>query len=79
MKKFNFLLFILIVCININFINSQRRSKVKKLNPKEIDLGAFKFRNVGPAFLSGRIADIAIHPSNENIWNWDFNWKFRIV
>ena len=68
MKKFNFLLFILIVCVNINFINSQRRSKVKKPNPKEIDLGAFKFRNVGPAFLSGRIADIAIHPSNDNIW-----------
>ena len=29
---------------------------------------AFKFRNVGPAFLSGRIADIAIHPDNENVW-----------
>jgi len=27
-----------------------------------------KFRNLGPAFTSGRIADIAIHPKNENIW-----------
>ncbi len=27
-----------------------------------------KFRNLGPAFMSGRIADIAIHPENENIW-----------
>src|SRR5210317_918100 len=27
-----------------------------------------KFRNIGPAFTSGRIADIAIHPTNENIW-----------
>lgn len=25
-------------------------------------------RNVGPAFTSGRISDIAIHPENENIW-----------
>jgi photosystem II stability/assembly factor-like uncharacterized protein len=28
----------------------------------------FKFRSIGPAFMSGRIADIAIHPENENVW-----------
>jgi photosystem II stability/assembly factor-like uncharacterized protein len=27
-----------------------------------------KFRNIGPAFSSGRIADIAIHPGDENCW-----------
>jgi len=27
-----------------------------------------KLRNIGPAFTSGRIADIAIHPTNENTW-----------
>ena len=27
-----------------------------------------KFRNIGPAFASGRIADIAIHPDDENCW-----------
>ncbi len=27
-----------------------------------------KLRNVGPAFTSGRIADIAIHPDNDNVW-----------
>ncbi|MEM6297723.1 MAG: glycosyl hydrolase [Bacteroidota bacterium] len=27
-----------------------------------------EFRNIGPAFMSGRIADIAIHPDNENVW-----------
>jgi len=27
-----------------------------------------KFRNIGPAFMSGRIADIAIHPQNRNEW-----------
>ena len=27
-----------------------------------------KFRNIGPSFMSGRIADIAIHPDNPNIW-----------
>ena len=27
-----------------------------------------EFRNIGPALTSGRIADIAIHPNNENVW-----------
>jgi len=27
-----------------------------------------KLRNIGPAFTSGRIADIAMHPDNENVW-----------
>lgn len=27
-----------------------------------------EFRNIGPAFMSGRIADIAIHPENESVW-----------
>ncbi len=31
-------------------------------------LAGFKFRSIGPAFMSGRIADIAIHPENNNIW-----------
>ena len=36
---------------------------------KEPDIYAgLKFRNLGPALTSGRIADIAIHPENENIW-----------
>lgn len=28
----------------------------------------FKFRSLGPALMSGRIADIAIHPHNDNVW-----------
>jgi photosystem II stability/assembly factor-like uncharacterized protein len=31
-------------------------------------LNGFSFRSIGPAFMSGRIADIAIDPTNENIW-----------
>ncbi len=39
--------------------------------PEQGDDFAFsglKMRNIGPAFTSGRIADIAIHPQNDNIW-----------
>jgi photosystem II stability/assembly factor-like uncharacterized protein len=34
--------------------------------PKTLE--GFKLRNVGPAFVSGRIADIAVHPKHENTW-----------
>lgn len=41
------------------------------MNAQKMDASTFsglKLRNVGPAFTSGRIADIAIHPDNENVW-----------
>ena len=46
-------------CITFN-LNAQKKSE----NP----FNGLKFRNIGPAMTSGRIADIAIHPENENIW-----------
>ena len=49
----------------INPLNAQRK---KALVNEEVSLDALKFRNIGPAFLSGRIADIAIDPNNENRW-----------
>ncbi len=35
---------------------------------KDTIFNGLKFRSLGPAFVSGRIADIAIHPENENTW-----------
>jgi len=29
---------------------------------------SISFRSIGPAFMSGRVADIAVHPHNSNIW-----------
>jgi hypothetical protein len=40
------------------------RAQEESKNP----LNGLEFRNIGPAMTSGRIADIAIHPENENIW-----------
>lgn len=34
----------------------------------ETNFSALKLRNVGPAFTSGRIADIAMHPDDDNVW-----------
>ncbi|KPL25800.1 MAG: glycosyl hydrolase, partial [Bacteroides sp. SM1_62] len=38
------------------------------LTSPDDSFAGLKFRNIGPAFTSGRIADIAIHPENNNIW-----------
>jgi photosystem II stability/assembly factor-like uncharacterized protein len=32
------------------------------------NFAGLKFRNIGPAFMSGRIADVAIDPRDENVW-----------
>ena len=34
----------------------------------DANYNAFALRNIGPAFTSGRIADIAIDPTNRNVW-----------
>ena len=39
----------------------------KKADASAIYSG-LKFRSIGPALMSGRIADIVIHPNNENVW-----------
>ncbi len=57
MKK---LLLSLLLILSVNFwANAQKDENLYK------DIG---LRNIGPAFMSGRIADIAIHPENPNIW-----------
>ena len=61
-----------ILCVSFLFpfqgIEAQRKQKNQKTEAKKVSLDAFKFRNVGPAFLSGRIADIVTHPDNANVW-----------
>ena len=59
-------IYILISCLFFD-VYSQRRKNNKNVNPtttkeEKISLSALKLRNIGPAFLSGRISDIAIHP-----------------
>ena len=48
-----------------------QRKKSSSSNVTPIDSKLFdslKFRSIGPAFMSGRIADVAIDPTNENVW-----------
>ena len=50
-------------------LEAQRRKNKKTTeSTPTVSLEAFSLRNVGPAFLSGRIADIKTHPENESVW-----------
>ncbi|MCF8232353.1 MAG: hypothetical protein K9J27_09200 [Bacteroidales bacterium] len=44
----------------------EKQGKDSLLNKKTFS--AMQLRNIGPAFMSGRIADIAIHPDDPNTW-----------
>ena len=63
---------LLVLCAFFTFQGTTHAQRKKTGNEEKkeekLPLQAFKFRNIGPAFLSGRIADIAFHPENDNVW-----------
>jgi len=65
MKKFNLLFFI--VFIIFTSYTQKTKSNNSDLIEKKIVSG-LKFRLLGPALTSGRIADIAIHKRNKDTW-----------
>lgn len=66
MKKHLPLIALLIAFLLLGF-NSQAQNDTNSKEKKSIYDG-LKLRNIGPAFMSGRIAAVAIHPVNESIW-----------
>ena len=63
-----YVLSILFLFLGLNTIEAESSKKALKHWTDKINLSKVKFRSVGPGFVSGRIADIAIHPLNKNIW-----------
>ena len=59
----NYILFFLLM-VSFNLTAQKKNSDPMS----ETTFKGLKLRNVGPAFTSGRIADIAIHPEDDNIW-----------
>lgn len=55
---------ILVFLMSFSTASAQEKNKATAENPFD----GLKLRSIGPAFMSGRVADIAIHPTNENIW-----------
>ena len=72
MKKLLAIL-VLAFCVTVSYSQRKTKKNTQKIEEKKKDkepslVSSMKFRNVGPAFCSGRIADIAVHPDNENHW-----------
>jgi photosystem II stability/assembly factor-like uncharacterized protein len=65
-----FLKRILSLAIFLLFLNLPFHAQTKKDTSiwSSSTFAGLKLRNIGPAYMSGRIADIAIHPENANIW-----------
>lgn len=62
------LLVAFLLCILSTNSAQKNDSKEKKKSDNSSFYNGLAFRSIGPAFMSGRISDIAIHPNNENIW-----------
>ena len=56
------ILITLTVIFNLNTTSAQDYGNL------QYALSGYSYRSVGPAFMSGRIADIAIDSNNENVW-----------
>lgn len=78
MAKINILfLFLAVLCLPFHAQAQKKKDKGKKTDTKvekpkhyldTLSLGGLKFRSIGPAMTSGRIADIAVHPDNRAIY-----------
>ena len=62
-----FVVILISFIISANNLFGQNKEDTDKKNENNIYSG-LKFRNIGPALMSGRISDIIIHPENQNIW-----------
>ena len=61
-------LFALALALLIALPGYAQKKQVSESGLTESVVSELKLRNIGPAFMSGRISDIAIHPENPNIW-----------
>ncbi len=60
--------FFLLIILQTGFSQKKKSSNSEAVEMKSELFDNLKFRSIGPAFMSGRIADIAIDPTNENVW-----------
>ncbi|MBU2494663.1 MAG: glycosyl hydrolase [Bacteroidetes bacterium] len=61
-----FFLTAVIIFLSIYSISAQNKTSDSLFSEKTFD--GLKFRNIGPALMSGRIADIAVHPEDKSLW-----------
>lgn len=57
-----------VVCSTSLIAQKKKNQEEKESGIPSSTVSSLAFRSVGPALTSGRIADIAVHPNNHNIW-----------
>jgi len=62
--KLRSLLFVILFAVGTMSLSAQDNAKTAS----EANYSGLEFRNIGPALFSGRIADIDIHPNDDDIW-----------
>ena len=65
--KSRYSFYLLLIFVSFLSIHVYSQEKEEELFSEKTFSG-IEFRSVGPSFMSGRIADVVIHPHNENIW-----------
>ncbi len=65
--KSRYSFYLLLIFVSFLSIHVYSQEKEEELFSEKTFSG-IEFRSVGPSFMSGRIADVVIHPENENIW-----------
>ncbi len=74
LSKYIFVFFLAASLLNSNGLLAQKKGKKKEDKKEEKDkfssgtLSGLKFRSIGPAYVSGRIADFAVNPKNHSEW-----------
>jgi len=64
-RKITYLVLVIFMIISFPAY-AQKKGKANLLS--DSTFAGLKLRNLGPAFMSGRIADIAVHPRDKNRW-----------
>ena len=70
-RLFNYSMALLLSLLLLHPLFGQRNRGNSPSPQSPMEASTFKgleLRNIGPAFMSGRIADLAIHPENPSIW-----------
>lgn len=71
MKRHAILIVFLVLLLFIPPLTGKSKTKSTTPVKGKLESGTFsalKFRNIGPALMSGRISDIAIHPKKQGTW-----------
>ena len=71
MKLSHFKIVVVFTLITIGsslFAQNKKNTSAEDKKDNSSLYSGLKFRSIGPAMMSGRISDIAIHPDNGNVW-----------